>query len=82
MERSWLADQTNCVRALPMAASHRSRMRSEHSCRLKCDIISPLLRAGMLSAWARVRARVRVRVRIRVGASIWGSVRVRVRARV
>ena len=78
MERIWLTDQTNCVRALPMAASHRSRMRSEHSCLLKCDIISPLLRAGMLSAWVRVRARAR----IRVGVSIWGSVRVRVRARV
>ena len=77
MERIWSTDQTNCVRALPMAASHRSRMRSEHSCRLKCDIISPLLRAGMLSAWVRVRVRVRIRVR----ASVWGSVRVRVRAR-
>ena len=50
LERSWLTNHTNCVRALPMAASHRSRMSSEHSCRLKCDIISLLLRAGMLSA--------------------------------
>ena len=73
MERSWLADQTNCVRALPMAASHRSRMRSEHSCRLKCDIISPLLRAGMLSAWIRVTVRVTVRVRVSIQGSGSGS---------
>ena len=69
MERIWSTDQTNCVRALPMAASQRSRMRSEHSCRLKCDIISPLLRAGMLSAWVRVRVRVRIRVRGSVSGS-------------
>ena len=27
MERSWLTNHTNCVRALPMAASHLARVR-------------------------------------------------------